>query len=63
MNYIYSVWWLILKFFVLLNYIEEWNLFNIWWNKDNSIIINVVINVVFFCENVNFNDDYILEDW
>lgn len=63
MNYIYSGWWLILKFFVLLNYIEEWNLFNIWWNKDNSIIINVVINVVFFCENVNFNDDYILEDW
>lgn len=63
MNYIYSGWWLILKFFVLLNYIEEWNLFNIWWNKDNSIIINVVINVVFFCESVNFNDDYILEDW
>lgn len=63
MNYIYSGWWLILKFFVLLNYIEEWNLFNIWWNKDNSIIINVVINVVFFCENVNFNDDFILEDW
>lgn len=63
MNYIYSGWWLILKFFVLLNYIEEWNLFNIWWNKDNSIIINVVINVVFFCENVDFNDNYILEDW
>lgn len=62
MNYIYSGWRLISKFLVPSNYTEEWNLFNIRWNKYNSTIINAAINVAFSRENVNFNDDYTLED-